>query len=52
MRYFGFSNTYLIDRKIKNNIFLNFEGEEGRLIQITQEEYYKYDIGTCIDYPR
>ena len=52
MRYFGFNNTYSIDKKIKNNVFLNFEGEEGRLIQITQEEYYKYDTGTCIDYPR
>lgn len=52
MRYFGFGNTSSIDRKIKNNTFLKFKEKEGKLIQITQEEYYKYDIGTCIDYPR
>ena len=52
MRHLDLSNTCQIDRKIKNNVFLNFKGEEGRLIQITQEEYYKYGIGTCIDYPR
>lgn len=41
-----------VDLRYKLNKTIIRNGQELLILPITQEEYYKYNIGTCIDYPR
>lgn len=52
VRKLNVSNNSVITNRIKQHIKITYQNLEGYLIQISQEEYYKYNIGTCIDYPR
>lgn len=52
MRKLNLSKTQAVDMKIEQHIEISYKEFKGYLIQISQEECYKYNIGTRIDYPR
>lgn len=45
-------NSKLLNQKIKSNKKIKYNNEEYYIKSLTHEEYYKYSVGTCIDYPR
>ena len=52
MRKLNYKKTSDIDRIINQHLKIKNGDEEGFLIQLSQQQYYEYSIGTCIDYPR
>lgn len=40
------------DRKNMNGKVIKRDGKKITLLEISHKEYYEYQIGTCIDYPR
>ena len=41
-----------INTLIKTQESFNYQKQNCKIIQLTHKEYYRYDVGTCIDYPR
>lgn len=52
VRDFDFKNIAKLDRIVNSHKEVIYNNQRCNLVYISQKQYYEYDIGTCIDYPR